>query len=167
MKAKFNFLLVSILFFAAVVNSYSQDKPKDDPKWPDIALQNKVIKYNLISTNGDTGTYNVTASIDVVNYGEKQTPANKLNLKLAFGVLGPNDSHDFMNNGKTFNKEYSIPALNQDQKQSIVWKFTYKTRGVVLCHDFLAVVKNKIPYEIVISNNKLVDNQIYKCVHVH
>lgn len=167
MKVVFKLLLVSIMFFGAIVNGNAQDKPKNDPKWPDIALQMKIIKYDIQSTNGDKRTYNVSVSIEVINFGEKQTPANKLNLKLTFGVLGPNDSHDFIGNGKTFTKVYSIQSLNQNQKQNVEWKFTYTTLGEIYCHDFSALVANKVPLELVVNNNKLMDNQLYKCVHLH
>ncbi|MCC6841671.1 MAG: hypothetical protein IT264_01200 [Saprospiraceae bacterium] len=165
MKKFFNLFLVTIMFYLSSGNAYTQIKPKDDSKWPDIALQNLSIKYNLQSQNGNNRTYNVVVSLEVINFGEKQTPANSLNLKLSLGVLGPNDSHDYFRNGKTFNKVNAINALKQNQKQAILWKFSYTAVGEVICYDFMGSVANKIPLELVVNNNKLVNS--IQCAHPH
>ncbi|MBK9995201.1 MAG: hypothetical protein WAS56_12550 [Saprospiraceae bacterium] len=151
MKVVLNFLLVSMFLFLPVVNSYSQDKLNEDPKWPDIGLQNSKIEYNLKSTNGDRHTYQIIVSLVVINLGEKITPNRKLNLKLTLGSgFGSTTGYK-----KTMNKVVTIQALNQDQKQNVVWKFTIATKGEIHCYDFLAEVSQKIPLEFVIDNNKL------------
>ena len=153
MKTFFNLFLVFVLFHLLTESTYTQPKPKDDSNWPDLALQKFKIEHNLRTTKGGTNTYNVKVTLDVINFGEKKTPVNKLNLKLILGA-GVGSTTEY---NETFNKEYSIKALNQDQKQSIVWKFKYITKGEWHCHDFLATVVNKVPFEFVINNNELIN----------
>lgn len=165
MKTISKLYLVTLIFLTCLGISYSQGKPKDDPKHPDIAIQNAKVKYDLLTTKGNSSNYEVVITYDVVNFGENPTPAVKINMKCSLGVLGPNDNHNFMANGKTFTKVQNIPSLSYGNKKNIVWKFQYTAVGELVCYDFNAMVANKILHEFIIDNNKL--SMKIDCAHPH